>query len=199
MAKSQRGGRSLTKFLASCAQACTCTRALEPDTVVVSDTFEYLPQGWPAQLTCQGAVKLRQVNIIGSKKFEWRIRYPESNVEKLINGGNSLVNMGCCAEHRDYRVGNKYGAVALPRRITCSCAKVTQQCWEADFPGFINAPTSSPDLKPMDFAVWGHLTQQVATKNNANSEALKIFLKKAWDDLDVDYLRAVIDSYPKRL
>uniref|UniRef100_A0A8R1IDB1 Uncharacterized protein n=1 Tax=Caenorhabditis japonica TaxID=281687 RepID=A0A8R1IDB1_CAEJA len=30
-------------------------------------------------------------------------------------------------------------------------------------------------------------------------KALKIFLKKAWDDLDVDYLRAVIDSYTKRL
>uniref|UniRef100_A0A8R1EFQ9 Uncharacterized protein n=1 Tax=Caenorhabditis japonica TaxID=281687 RepID=A0A8R1EFQ9_CAEJA len=58
---------------------------------------------------------------------------------------------------------------------------------------------NDPDLKPMDFAVWGSSTQPVATKNNANLEALKIFLKKAWDDLDVDYLRAVIDSYTKRL
>uniref|UniRef100_A0A8R1ERZ8 Uncharacterized protein n=1 Tax=Caenorhabditis japonica TaxID=281687 RepID=A0A8R1ERZ8_CAEJA len=66
------------------------------------------------------------------------------------------------------------------------CAEATQQCWEADFPGFINAPTSSPDFKPMDFAVWGYLTQQVATKNNANLEALKYFLNKAWDDLDVN-------------
>uniref|UniRef100_A0A8R1DKS4 beta-N-acetylhexosaminidase n=1 Tax=Caenorhabditis japonica TaxID=281687 RepID=A0A8R1DKS4_CAEJA len=65
-------------------------------------------------------------------------------------------------------------------------AKATQQCWEADFPGFINAPTSSPDLKPMEIAVWGYTTQQVATKNNANLEALKIFLKKAWDDLAVN-------------
>uniref|UniRef100_A0A8R1IJK1 Uncharacterized protein n=1 Tax=Caenorhabditis japonica TaxID=281687 RepID=A0A8R1IJK1_CAEJA len=38
----------------------------------------------------------------------------------------------------------------------------------------------------MDFAVWGYSTQQVATKYNANLEALKIFLKKAWDDLDVN-------------
>uniref|UniRef100_A0A8R1E9X0 Uncharacterized protein n=1 Tax=Caenorhabditis japonica TaxID=281687 RepID=A0A8R1E9X0_CAEJA len=38
----------------------------------------------------------------------------------------------------------------------------------------------------MDFAVWGYLTQQVATKNNANLEAWKISLKKAWDDLDVN-------------
>uniref|UniRef100_A0A8R1EAM9 Uncharacterized protein n=1 Tax=Caenorhabditis japonica TaxID=281687 RepID=A0A8R1EAM9_CAEJA len=38
----------------------------------------------------------------------------------------------------------------------------------------------------MDFAVWGYLTQQVATKNNANLGALKIVLKKAWDDLAVN-------------
>uniref|UniRef100_A0A8R1EDB7 Uncharacterized protein n=1 Tax=Caenorhabditis japonica TaxID=281687 RepID=A0A8R1EDB7_CAEJA len=67
------------------------------------------------------------------------------------------------------------------------------------FPWFPQWTISSPDLKPMDFAVWGSSTQPVATKNNANLEALKIFLKKAWDDLDVDYLRAVIDSYTKRL
>uniref|UniRef100_A0A8R1HK70 Uncharacterized protein n=1 Tax=Caenorhabditis japonica TaxID=281687 RepID=A0A8R1HK70_CAEJA len=38
----------------------------------------------------------------------------------------------------------------------------------------------------MDFAVWGYSTQQVATKNNANLKALKIVLKKAWDDLAVN-------------
>uniref|UniRef100_A0A8R1ET33 Uncharacterized protein n=1 Tax=Caenorhabditis japonica TaxID=281687 RepID=A0A8R1ET33_CAEJA len=38
----------------------------------------------------------------------------------------------------------------------------------------------------MDFAVWGYLTQQVATKNYENLEALKISLKKAWEDLDVN-------------
>uniref|UniRef100_A0A8R1I613 Uncharacterized protein n=2 Tax=Caenorhabditis japonica TaxID=281687 RepID=A0A8R1I613_CAEJA len=38
----------------------------------------------------------------------------------------------------------------------------------------------------LDFAVWGYSTQQIATKNNANLEALKISLKKAWDDLDVN-------------
>uniref|UniRef100_A0A8R1ICV6 Reverse transcriptase domain-containing protein n=1 Tax=Caenorhabditis japonica TaxID=281687 RepID=A0A8R1ICV6_CAEJA len=38
----------------------------------------------------------------------------------------------------------------------------------------------------MDFAVWAYSTQQVATKYNANLEALKLSLKKAWDDLDVN-------------
>uniref|UniRef100_A0A8R1I7H9 Uncharacterized protein n=1 Tax=Caenorhabditis japonica TaxID=281687 RepID=A0A8R1I7H9_CAEJA len=54
------------------------------------------------------------------------------------------------------------------------------------FPWFPQWTVPSPDLKPMDFAVWGYSTQQVATKNNANLKALKIFLKKAWDDLAVN-------------
>uniref|UniRef100_A0A8R1IPH1 Endo/exonuclease/phosphatase domain-containing protein n=1 Tax=Caenorhabditis japonica TaxID=281687 RepID=A0A8R1IPH1_CAEJA len=41
----------------------------------------------------------------------------------------------------------------------------------------------------LDFAVWGYSTQKIATKNNANLEALKISLKKAWDDLDVNTSR----------
>uniref|UniRef100_A0A8R1HHP9 Uncharacterized protein n=1 Tax=Caenorhabditis japonica TaxID=281687 RepID=A0A8R1HHP9_CAEJA len=63
------------------------------------------------------------------------------------------------------------------------------------FPWFPQWTVSSPDLKPMDFAVWGYSTQQVATKNNTNLKNLKIFLKKAC----CQHLRAVIDSFMKRL
>uniref|UniRef100_A0A8R1E7V4 Uncharacterized protein n=1 Tax=Caenorhabditis japonica TaxID=281687 RepID=A0A8R1E7V4_CAEJA len=58
-----------------------------------------------------------------------------------------------------------------------------------------------PDLKPMDFAVWGYLAQQVATKNNENLEDLNIYLKKAWADLDFNtcvpsLTRTLRDSEP---
>ncbi|CAI2318589.1 unnamed protein product [Caenorhabditis sp. 36 PRJEB53466] len=53
-----------------------------------------------------------------------------------------------------------------------------------------------PDLNPIDFAVCGYLTQLGSTKNCSSLGSLKVALKKAWDDLDVNYLRA---SYPKRL
>uniref|UniRef100_A0A8R1E5T0 Uncharacterized protein n=1 Tax=Caenorhabditis japonica TaxID=281687 RepID=A0A8R1E5T0_CAEJA len=108
-----------------------------------------------------------------------------------------MVFGGICADNKIQLVFVNEGAKSNPEYYIenileseqdgapASFAKATQQCSEADFPGFINAPTLSPDLKPMDFAVWGYLTQQVATKNNANLEALKIFLKKAWDDLAV--------------
>ncbi|EFO94085.1 hypothetical protein CRE_26771 [Caenorhabditis remanei] len=81
-------------------------------------------------------------------------------------------------------------------------AKTTQQWCKDNFPAFISAsewPASSPDLNPLDYSVWGYLTQIVSTKNYANLNALKAALLKAWDDLDVNYLRAVVDDYPKRL
>ncbi|CAD6197500.1 unnamed protein product [Caenorhabditis auriculariae] len=57
-------------------------------------------------------------------------------------------------------------------------------------------PASSPDLNPMDYAVWIYLTEKVSSKNYAS---LKTALIKKWDEIDDDYLRAVIDAYPKRL
>ncbi|CAD6199298.1 unnamed protein product [Caenorhabditis auriculariae] len=68
-------------------------------------------------------------------------------------------------------------------------AKGTQEWCRANFPEFISAadwPASSPDLNPMDYAVWGYLTDKTA-------------LIKKWDEINDDYLRAVIDAYPKRL
>ncbi|PIC29926.1 hypothetical protein B9Z55_021341 [Caenorhabditis nigoni] len=81
-------------------------------------------------------------------------------------------------------------------------AKLTQEWCQANFPDFITKdqwPASSPDLNPMDYAVWGYLTQQVSTKNYPNLDALKKALTAAWDELDANYLRVVVDSYPKRL
>ncbi|CAD6195868.1 unnamed protein product [Caenorhabditis auriculariae] len=70
------------------------------------------------------------------------------------------------------------------------------------FSEFISAadwPASLPDLNPMDYAVWIYLTEKVSSKNYPNIKALKTALIKKWDEIDDDYLRAVIDAYPKRL
>ncbi|CAD6199631.1 unnamed protein product [Caenorhabditis auriculariae] len=81
-------------------------------------------------------------------------------------------------------------------------AKGTQEWYRANFPEFISAadwPASSPDLNPMDYAVWIYLTEKVSSKNYPSIKALKTALIKKWDEIDDDYLRAVIDAYPKRL
>uniref|UniRef100_A0A1I7T5D4 Paired domain-containing protein n=1 Tax=Caenorhabditis tropicalis TaxID=1561998 RepID=A0A1I7T5D4_9PELO len=81
-------------------------------------------------------------------------------------------------------------------------AKATQDWCKAHFPQFISSsewPASSPDLNPLDYSVWGYLTQKVSTKNYPNITALKTALLEAWDEIDTKYLRAVVDAYPKRL
>ena len=70
------------------------------------------------------------------------------------------------------------------------------------FSEFITAAewtVSSPDLNPMDNAVLGYLTQKVSTKNYANLDAVKKALFEEWDNIDTQYQRAMVDSYPKQL
>nr|pir hypothetical protein C27H2.1 - Caenorhabditis elegans [Caenorhabditis elegans] len=77
------------------------------------------------------------------------------------------------------------------------------QAWcESNFPDFIafnQWPPSSPDLNPMDYSVWSVLEAKVCSKPHRNIDSLKDSLKKAWDELDINYLRATVDSFPRRL
>ncbi|VDO84902.1 unnamed protein product [Heligmosomoides polygyrus] len=69
------------------------------------------------------------------------------------------------------------------------------------FPGYWTKdfwPPNSPDLNPMDFAVWGYLQQKVS-KSRQSLNALKASLQKAWDDIDVTFLRPTVMSVEKRL
>lgn len=68
-----------------------------------------------------------------------------------------------------------------------------------DFIAFNEWPPSSPDCNPMDFSVWSVLEAKACSKAHKTIDSLKNALKKAWDDIDVDYLRATVDSFPKRL
>ncbi|CAD6187471.1 unnamed protein product [Caenorhabditis auriculariae] len=89
-----------------------------------------------------------------------------------------------------------------PVTVTTPEAVKAQEWCRANFPEFISAadwPASSLDLNPMDYAVWIYLTEKVSSKNYPSIKALKTALIKKWDEIDDDYLRDVIDAYPKRL
>ena len=51
----------------------------------------------------------------------------------------------------------------------------------------------------MGNTVLGYLTQKVSTKNYANLDAVKKALLEEWDSFVIQYLRAMVDSYPKQL
>ncbi|CAD6199421.1 unnamed protein product [Caenorhabditis auriculariae] len=85
------------------------------------------------------------------------------------------------------------------RRPRSSCQR-DSRVLSRQFSEFISAadwPASSPDLNPMDYAVWIYLTEKVSSKNYPSIKALKTALIKKWDEIDDDYPRAVIDALRK--
>lgn len=81
-------------------------------------------------------------------------------------------------------------------------AKTVQAWCKNNLPGFIAAhewPPSSPDLNPLDYSVWSVLEAKVSAKPHHNLESLKASLVKEWDNIDLQYLRSVINAFPKRL
>ncbi len=81
-------------------------------------------------------------------------------------------------------------------------AKMSQSFCKEHFPDWWGPdlyPSNSPDLNPMDYAVWGILEHKACSKPHKNLEALKRDLKKAWAQIDDAQLRSIIDDFPKRL
>ncbi|CAP35122.1 Protein CBG17465 [Caenorhabditis briggsae] len=90
---------------------------------------------------------------------------------------------------------NKMERLLIPQKWLNSGARTT-------YPAFIPKdkwPAYSPDLNPLDYFVWGDLPNKVCARPNANIEALKKSLSEEWDKLSVEYLRATIDAFPRRL
>ncbi|KIH64804.1 hypothetical protein ANCDUO_04881 [Ancylostoma duodenale] len=51
----------------------------------------------------------------------------------------------------------------------------------------------------MDYSIWAILEEKACAKRYGSVNALKSSLKKMWEDIPQDRLRAAIESYPKRL
>ena len=81
-------------------------------------------------------------------------------------------------------------------------AKLTQNFCKVNLPGFISSqerPPYSPDLNPLDYAIWGILEARACGKCHKSVESLKRDLVKAWNQIDEKTVRASIDQFPQRL
>jgi inhibitor of nuclear factor kappa-B kinase subunit alpha len=81
-------------------------------------------------------------------------------------------------------------------------ARITQDWISANFPDFISSqewPPYSPDLNPLDYAIWGILESKACAKPHKTIESLKQALKKAWDEISLETLGKIIDNFPHRL
>uniref|UniRef100_A0A914X8P7 Tc1-like transposase DDE domain-containing protein n=1 Tax=Plectus sambesii TaxID=2011161 RepID=A0A914X8P7_9BILA len=68
-----------------------------------------------------------------------------------------------------------------------------------DFIAYEDWPSSSPDLNPMDFAVWGILTKDVSATYHKSAASLERKLRAAWAKIPQETLRAAVDVFPRRV
>lgn len=62
----------------------------------------------------------------------------------------------------------------------------TQEWLKKNVPAFIPAelwPSSSPDLNPLDYCVWGILQARACAKKHTSLESLKMYLNREWNNI----------------
>ena len=81
-------------------------------------------------------------------------------------------------------------------------ARTTQEFCKNNFTAFWSPqqwPPYSPDLKPLDYAIWGILETKVCSKPHKSVGSLKRDLVKAWSKIDEKMVRPAIDQFPRHL
>ncbi|QQP39318.1 Uncharacterized protein FKW44_020169 [Caligus rogercresseyi] len=66
--------------------------------------------------------------------------------------------------------------------------------WSAHF-----WPSSSPDVNPLDFAVWGFLEGKTNKTSHTSVEALKATITKEWDNMSEDFIKTSCASVRPRI
>uniref|UniRef100_A0A8R1IK72 Tc1-like transposase DDE domain-containing protein n=1 Tax=Caenorhabditis japonica TaxID=281687 RepID=A0A8R1IK72_CAEJA len=78
--------------------------------------------------------------------------------------------------------------------------KYTQDWCKAHLPAFIKKdrwPVSCPDLNPLDFSIWRVLQNIVCARPHSSLEAFREDCCRRMGQ--IEYLRATVESYPRRL
>jgi len=60
-------------------------------------------------------------------------------------------------------------------------------------------PPNSPDLNPLDYAIWGILEAAIYGRKFRTIEELKAALQEAWERIDLNVLASSVDNWRKRL
>lgn len=81
-------------------------------------------------------------------------------------------------------------------------AKGTQNWLKKNVPAFIPHelwPSSSPDLNPLDYCVWGILQARACAKKHTCLESLKKDLNRVWKGISQNIIRSSCQSFERRL
>ena len=60
-------------------------------------------------------------------------------------------------------------------------------------------PANSPDLNPMDYAIWALLKTRLGRRRFRSINELKAALKRAWKSITVAELQNIVDQFRRRL
>lgn len=60
-------------------------------------------------------------------------------------------------------------------------------------------PPSSPDLNPLDYAIWGHLESKINRTSHSSVKALKSVISREWKKISPSYISNVCKSFRSRL
>ena len=81
-------------------------------------------------------------------------------------------------------------------------AKLTVEFLQQNVPNFIEPsvwPPNSPDLNPVDYAVWGALQQAVYRSPIVSLVDLKNRVRTCWASLDQQFINKAVDQWRPRL
>ena len=60
-------------------------------------------------------------------------------------------------------------------------------------------PPSSPDLSPLDFAVWGEMERKACSILQPNVESLKEAVEREWAAMSTDFIVSSCQAFQPRL
>ena len=81
-------------------------------------------------------------------------------------------------------------------------AKLTQDWCKKHLSDFIPKdlwPPSSPDLNPLDFAMWGYIEPKACATSHPNVESLKEAICREWEAMPIDFVKNSCASFERRL
>ena len=60
-------------------------------------------------------------------------------------------------------------------------------------------PPSSPDLNPLDYAIWSRMVREVNAERHSSMDSLKKAIKKSWRHMDEAFIKHVTGRFRDRL
>ncbi|QQP34698.1 Putative transposable element [Caligus rogercresseyi] len=143
-------------------------------------------------------------------KQEVRWRVLQDQTSSPSHGPGIVASDGNKMPPHFFRPNEKVNSDHIPNEQLCSpqdgapahtfkkaqefCKGNMASFWPADF-----WPSSSPDVNPLDFAVWGFVEGKTNKTSHTSVEALKATITKEWDNMSEDFIKTSCASVRPRI